>query len=308
MDWTSAFWIILTGALVAGACGLVGCFLILRRMAMLGDAISHAVLPGIVLAFLLTHDKGSLVMVLGAAVFGVLAAFLVQTLSRSGVQEDAGIGVVFTALFAIGVVLVSSQGSSIHLDLDHLLYGEIAYAPFDTLVVGGVDLGARAAWTMGAIFLLDLLVIGLFYKEFKLCAFDAAMAAAVGIPVTLMHYGLMTLVSVTTVGAFESVGAILVVAMLIVPGATAYLLTDRLGVMLGLSVLIGTISSALGYWVAAQLDASIAGAITAVAGLLFLLAFLFSPSHGVLARALARRRLRSQVAADGLGRVEAGDR
>ncbi len=291
----SAAWIILTGALVAGACGLVGSFLILRRMAMLGDAISHAVLPGIVLAFLFTQSRATLPMLAGAAAFGLLAAFLVQALDRGGVHTDAGIGVVFTSLFAIGVVLVSAFAGNIDLDLDHLLYGEIAYTPFDTLAFGGVELGPRAVWIMGGIFLVNLVVIGLLYKEFKLSTFDPAMAAAVGIHVTGIHYLLMALVSVTTVGAFESVGAVLVVAMLIVPGATAYLLTDRLHVMLALTVVIGAVSSALGYLLAARFDAAIAGAMTTVAGLLFAAAFLFSPAHGLVFRALARRRLRRQV-------------
>lgn len=304
-DLASAGWIILTGALVAGASGLVGCFLILRRMAMLGDAISHAVLPGIVLAFLLTHSRATLVMLVGAVVFGLLATFLVQALHRGGVHEDASIGVVFTALFALGVLLVSAMGGNIDLDMEHLLYGEIAYTPFDTLVLGGLDLGPRAVWVMGGILLADLLLIGLLYKEFKLTAFDPAMAAALGMNVTFLHYLLMGMVSVTTVGAFESVGAILVVAMLIVPGATAYLLTDRLHVMLALSMAAGAVSSALGYLLAARFDASIAGAMTTVAGGLFTLAFLFSPRHGVLARVLTRWRLRREVSARALSTLDA---
>jgi len=139
-------------------------------------------------------------------------------------------------------------------------------------------------------------VIGLFYKQLKLCAFDPELAASVGIRVELMHYVLMGLVAVTTVGAFESVGAILVVAMLIVPGATAYLLTDRLGHLLGISVALGVASAALGYRLAATLDASIAGAMATVAGLFFLTAFLFSPRHGVVARAWNHARMRRQVA------------
>lgn len=287
-EWAAAGWIILTGSLVAGACGLVGSFLVLRRMAMLGDAISHAVLPGIVLAFFFTHSKASLVMLLGASAFGLLAAFLVQALTRGGVQEDASIGAVFTALFAAGVVMVSVWGGTIHIDLDHLLYGEIAYVPFDLLTVGGWEVGPRAVWLMGGVFLADLLLIWACFKQFKLCAFDPALAAAVGIPVTFMHYLLMAMVSLTTVGAFESVGAILVVAMLVVPAATAYLLTDRLGPMLAVSVVMGVLSSTLGYGLAARFDASIAGAMTTVAGALFALAFLFSPRHGVLPRLIAR--------------------
>lgn len=289
MDWSHALWIMLTGTLVAGSAGLVGSFLVLRRMAMLGDAISHAVLPGIVIAFLLTGSRNTVAMVIGAGLVGLLTAFLVQALHRVGVQEDAGMGVIFTSLFALGVVLVSVFARNVHLDLEHVLMGEIAYAPFHTLEVGGIALGPMAVWTMGTIFLLNLVVIGLFYKEFKICAFDPQMAAALGISVGFFHYLLMGLVSITTVGAFESVGAVLVVAMLIAPGATAYLLTERLSTMLILSVVQGALSSVLGYFLARALDASIAGAMTTVSGLLFTLALLFAPRTGILARSLSRR-------------------
>lgn len=293
MDYMNAFWIILTGALVAGSAGLIGSFLVLRRMAMLGDAISHAVLPGIVLAFLITGSRTMPFMVVGAGLVGLLTTFLVQALQRAGVQEDAGMGVIFTALFAAGVVMVTLFARNVHLDLEHVLMGEIAYVPWNTLEVGGLSLGPLAVWTMSGVFLLNLLAIGLFYKEFKIVSFDPQMATALGINVAFFHYLMMGLVSVTTVGAFEAVGAVLVVAMLIVPGATAYLLTERLGVMLGLAVLQGVLSSLLGYLLARWLDASIAGAITTISGMLFLLAFLFAPRTGLIARALAGRAMAS---------------
>ncbi len=286
--------IIAIGALVAASAGMVGSFLILRRMAMLGDAISHAVLPGIAIAFLVTHTRAAPAMIIGAALFGLITAWLVQTLQRSGVQEDAGMGVTFTALFALGVVLISLFAGRVHLDLDHVLYGEIAYAPWDQWIVAGWNLGPRALWTMGAIFLIDLAVIGLFFKELKICAFDPNTAAALGINVTLFHYLLMSLVSITTVGAFDSVGAILVVAMLVVPGATAYLLTERLSVMLVLAGVQGVLSSLLGYLLARWTDSSIAAAMSTVSGLLFALAFLFAPGTGVVSRILHRRRLASE--------------
>ncbi|AIG25722.1 metal ABC transporter permease [Brevibacillus sp. 7WMA2] len=288
----NSFWIILTGSLVAATCGFLGCFLILRRMAMLGDAISHAILPGIALAFLITNSRETLPMLIGAGAFGLLTVFLIQLFRNSGVKSDAAIGVTFTALFSIGVVIISLFSSQVDLDLDCVLYGEIAYVPWDTLTIGDLDLGPRAVWGIGIVFLVSLLVISLFYKQFKLCTFDPAMAAAIGIPVALFHYLLMGLVSMATVASFESVGAILVVAMLVVPGATAYLLTDRLPVMLGLSMLIGVLCSALGYALATWLDSSIAGAMTVIAGLLFALAFIFSPRYGLISKLLARRSLR----------------
>ncbi|QOT00971.1 metal ABC transporter permease [Brevibacterium sp. JNUCC-42] len=287
----NSFWIILTGSLVAATCGFLGCFLILRRMAMLGDAISHAILPGIALAFLITNSRETLPMLIGAGAFGLLTVFLIQLFRNSGVKSDAAIGVTFTALFSIGVVIISMFSSQVDLDLDCVLYGEIAYVPWDTLTIGDMELGPRAIWVIGSVFLISLLVISLFYKQFKLCTFDPAMAAAIGIPVALFHYLLMGLVSMATVASFESVGAILVVAMLVVPGATAYLLTDRLPVMLGLSMLIGILCSVFGYVLATWLDSSIAGAMTVIAGLLFALAFVFSPRYGLISKLLARRSL-----------------
>ncbi len=283
--------IILTGSLVAASCGFLGCFLILRRMAMLGDAISHAILPGIVLAFLFSGSREILPMLIGAAIIGLITVFIVQMLNQSGVKSDAAIGVTFTALFSVGVVLVSLYTQQVDLDLDCVLYGEIAYVPWDTWQLGGVDMGPRALWGVGGVFLFSLVVIGLFFKQFKLCSFDPALAAAIGIPVVLFHYLLMTLVSLTTVASFESVGAILVVAMLVVPSATAYLLTDRLHVMLSISMGVGVLSAVMGYFLASWLDSSIAGAMTAVAGLLFLLAFLFSPRHGLVSKMVARKKV-----------------
>jgi len=287
----SAFWIILTGALVASACGLVGCFLVLRKMAMIGDAISHAVLPGIVIAFLISGSRDSLVMLFGAAIIGIITVFLIQLFTQSGVQSDASIGVVFTALFAVGIILISLYTRDIDLDLDCVLYGEIAYVPWNTIDFMGVDIGPKAVLGVGFTLFLSIIIISLFYKQFKVCSFDPAMAAAVGIPVALFHYLLMGLVSLTTVASFESVGAILVVGMLVVPPATAYLLTDRLSLMIIYTIIIGCFSSILGYYLASLLDASIAGSMICVAGAIFILALLFSPAHGVFMRKIKQNKL-----------------
>lgn len=293
----NTFYVILTGVLVAGACSVVGCFLVLRRMAMIGDAISHSVLPGIVIAFLLSGTRDSVLMMLGAAALGLITVWLIELFKQSGVQTDASIGVVFTALFAVGIILVSLYASQVDLDLDCVLYGEIAYVPWNTLEIGGADIGPKAIWMVGTMFGLNLLVIALFFKQFKLCAFDPGLAAAVGIPVALFHYLLMSLVSLTTVASFESVGAILVVGMLVVPPITAYLWTERLSTMIALSVGIGAASAVLGYYAAKWLDASIAGGMICAAGLLLLLSFLFSPTHGIIARKLRSRRGFGQAAA-----------
>lgn len=287
----SDFWILLTGALVASCCGVLGVFLVLRKMAMIGDAISHSVMPGIVVAFLLSGSRDSLLMMFAALVCGLLTTFLIQMFQNSGIQSDASIGVVFTALFAIGVVLVSLYARQVHLDQDAILYGEIAYVHWNIWELGGINMGPKAVWLLGFTLVVIAAVIGLFYKQFKLCAFDPALAAAIGIPVAIFHYLLMGLVSMATVSSFESVGAILVVGLLIIPASTAYLLTDRLGVMIGLSVAVGIASTFIGYGTAVLLDASIAGCMVCAASLLFVAAFLFSPSHGIVIKKLRLRQL-----------------
>ena len=283
----------LVAAVTAIACALPGVFLVLRRMALMSDAISHAILVGIVLAFFVTEDLSSPLLIIAAAATGVVTVSLVELLNRTHlVREDAAIGLVFPALFSLGVILISRFAGDVHLDTDAVLLGELAFAPFDRLIVGGYDLGPQALYVMGAILLLNLICLTLFYKELKLATFDAALAAALGFSPGLIHYGLMALVSVTAVGAFDAVGSVLVVALMIAPPATAYLLTDRLPRMLGLSAAIGVLSALSGYWLAHMLDASIAGSMATMAGVLFGLAFLLAPDRGLIA--LARRRARQR--------------
>lgn len=280
--------IIFTASLVASSCALLGCFLILRKMAMVGDAISHAVLPGIVIAFLISGSRDSMTMLIGAGLIGVLTTFLIEFLHKKAkLQTDASIGVTFTWLFAIGVVLISLFAGKVDLDQDCVLYGEIAYVPLDTLIVGGQSIGPRALYIMGIILTIIILFICVGYKELFLTTFDPAYASAIGISTTLWHYLLMGAVSATTVASFESVGAILVVALLIAPAATAYLITDNLKWMLVIACIAGIVASITGYFFAVWLDGSIAGAIAAMAGAIFVLAMIFSPTHGILMKKIS---------------------
>lgn len=272
-----AFWIILAGALVAIPCGLLGCYLILRKMAMVGDAISHAVLPGIVIAFFVSGSREPISMLLGAGILGILTTFLIEFFhTKARLQTDAAIGVTFTWLFALGVILISVFAGQIDLDQDCVLYGEIAYVPIDLWITdSGTIMGPRVIYIMGIVFLVVLLFIVIGYKELFLTTFDSSFASATGISVALWHYLLMGAVSFTTVGAFESVGAILVVAFLIVPPATAYLLTEDFKQMLLITCILGIIISFLGYHLAVWLDGSIAGAMSVVAGFIFGVAFVY---------------------------------
>ena len=283
--------ILVTAALVVVPCALLGTFLVLRQMTMLGDAISHAALPGIVLAFFLTGSLGSLAAAGGAAVLGLITVGAVEALQRSGrVRADASIGIVFTSLFALGVLLIARYGGNVHLDLEHVLYGEIAFTPLQLLVIGDTVLGPRSWWTMGLVTLIVVAFVLLLFKELTAATFDPALAALLGLSPVLVHYLLTVVLSVTVVGAFDSVGAILVVAFLAGPPATAYLLTDGLRRMMALAVALGLLAAVAGYALAVLLDVSIAGMMATTVGAIFVLALLGSPSQGLVAGALRRRR------------------
>lgn len=283
----------LIAIVTAVACALPGVFLVLRRMTLMSDAISHAILPGIVLAFFFTHSLSSPLLILAAAGTGVLTVVFVELLQRTKlVKEDAAIGLTFPALFSIGVILISRFAGNVHLDIDAVLLGELAYAPLNRLKIVGYDLGPVSLYVMGVMLTLNLVFILLLYKELKLATFDASLAATLGFAPALIHYGLMTLVSMTTVGAFDAVGSILVVALIVGPPATAYLMTDRLSRMLILSAIIGSVNAVSGYWVAYLFDVSIAGAIATVTLLVFGSVFLVVPNRGIIA--IARRHARQK--------------
>ena len=257
---------------------------------MIGDAISHAVLPGIVIAFLLTGSRESIEMILGAALVGVFTTFLIEFFNkRARLQTDAAIGVTFTWLFAMGVILISLFAGQIDLDQDCVLYGEIAYVPIDLWITkGGEVLGPKALYIASFILLLNLIFIGIGFKQLYLTTFDPDFAAAIGISVGLWNYLLMGAVSMTTVAAFDSVGAILVVALMVAPASIAYLLTEKFRQMLFLSAIASIIISVLGYYLAVYLDGSIAGAMVTVAGALFAVAFIFRPGGRIGKRKLVQ--------------------
>lgn len=269
-----AFWIILTGSLVAICCSMLGSFLILRKMAMLGDAISHAVLPGLVIAYLASGSRASLPMLAGAALFGVFTTFIIELLhGKFKLQSDASIGISFTALFAVGVIMVSAFAGQIDLDQECVLYGEIAYIPLDVWFVFGKNIGPYAVYVLLFLFILLLVFFWYGYQALKITSFDKEYAVSIGISTAFWQYSLMSMVSFTTVVSFEQVGAILVVAFFIIPAATAYLLTHHLRTMIILSCLFGVASAGLGYLLAVYIDGSIAGAMATVSGLIFFIVF-----------------------------------
>ncbi len=290
----------LIAVMTAAACALPGAFLTLRRMSMTSDAITHTILLGIVLGFLVTNDLTSPLLMVGATLTGVLTVWLTGMLQRTRlVSEDSAVGIVFPLLFSVAIILITRYARSTHLDADSVLLGELAFAPFDRLVVGGVDIGAKGIYIAGALLLINAVFITVFFKELTVTTFDPRLAAILGFLPSVISYALMTLSSLTAVGAFEAVGSVLVVAFMIGPPVTASLLTDDLKTLLFLSVGLGALAGVLGYQMAEALDVSIAGSMAVMVGALFLLAFIFAPGrgllHGMRMRRHRRRAFREQL-------------
>lgn len=320
--------IAVTAALAAMSCTVPGLWLVLRRHSMMGDALSHSALPGIVIAFLAATALRSagwvsaerlaaaeqLILFAGAAGAGLATAWLTEWVEQHGhVEANAALGVVFTALFALGLFLVRFAVDDAHLDTDCVLFGRVELAALDTLPIGGWEI-PRAALINGAILAFNLLLLVLFYKELQVSAFDPGLATTQGINARAMHYAHMAVTAVTSVAAFETVGSILVVGLLVVPTATAQLLTVRLKPLIALSLALAAGAAAAGHWLSQTVppavfgrlgyprveDASTSGMIAVTAGLLFLLAWLAAPRQGLLAGLWNRSRLGVRIIAEDL--------
>jgi len=304
-NWSLDGWIVAAGVLAAVSAALLGNFLVLRRMSMLGDAISHSVLPGLAAAFFISGTRNSLPMFLGAIIVGVLTAFLTEWVRGMGkVDEGASMGVVFTSLFALGLVLIVQGADQVDLDPGCVLYGAIELTPLDKVTIGRMEI-PRAVVTLGIVAAINSVFVLLFYKELKLSSFDPALSSSSGMSAGLMHYLLMTLVAVTAVASFESVGNILVVAMFVVPPATAYLLTDRLPVMICLSVVLASIAAVMGHVGAITIPAwfgyrstTTAGMMAVASGAIMLLAVAFAPRHGIVVKWMNQRLLSLSILSD----------
>ncbi len=298
MDWliNPDVVIILVGTLVGIASTLLGTFLVLRKSSMLADAISHSILLGIILVYLLTKNQFSPFFVVGAATAGVATVALTELLANSKrVKNDAAIGLVYPLLFAIAVLLINLFARNVHIDTDAVLLGSIELSWLDTVSVFGIEI-ARSVLSMSLVTAVNLLFVIFFYKELKLSTFDPGLATALGFSPVVLYYLLLSLSSITAVTAFDSVGAVLLVAFMIVPPTAAYLLTDKLWKILIYGVLIAIASSLLGYLTAFGLDVSIGGMMVCFSGLFLLLAFLFGPRYGLIAQEIRRATQRSENA------------
>jgi ABC-type Mn2+/Zn2+ transport system permease subunit len=281
-------WAIATAAVVSAGCAVVGSLLVVRRLSLLGDAISHAVLPGIVVAVLLGGRPGDLSVLVGATVAALVTVGLTRFFQQQGgLAEDAGTGVAFTTLFAIGVLLVTISGSRIDLDPGCILYGILELVPFDTIPLAGWEL-PRAFVSAAAVLVVVSLGLMSTWRWQVFTAFDADAARAAGVPTTAVTVGLLAGVSLATVAGFEAVGAILVVAMLVVPAAAAERLALRLHHVLGLAVLLAMTGAVVGYLAAWHFNTSAAGMMAVVLGLEYVVAILIAPQDGLLAQGMTR--------------------
>jgi manganese/zinc/iron transport system permease protein len=263
-------WIILLAVLVAVTCALAGIFLQLGGRPLMGDALAHGVLPGIAVAFLWSGSRDTLLFMPFAALVALALVWLTErTVGRGRLREDAGMGIVYTVFFSIGVILISAFAGDIDLDLDCVLYGELIYTPWQRWSWDGVDLGPRAAWLLGVALVIQAGLWLVMRKELALMSFDPVFAGVMGLPTRMLFYVHMSTVALTVVAAFEVVGAILVVAMLLIPVATARLWSRTLGQLFTLTVLIAVLMALGGLGLALVVDTSIAGAMTVAGGLLF---------------------------------------
>ena len=256
--------------ITALACVIPGNFLILRGTALMSDALSHAILFGIVVTFLIVQDINSPFIFLGAILSGILTVTITELLTQTGkINHDAAIGLTFPFLFSIAVILINLFAHNIHLDTDAILVGELAFAPFHTLYLFNYNCGPVALWNMCIILCLNITCISYFYKELQITTFDHSYAKTIGYKPILFHYLLMLLTSITIIQAFHTTGTILIISFIITPAATAYLMTQKLYEMIIVSCLMAIIAVLCGFLIAHTFDTSIAGAITLANGIIF---------------------------------------
>lgn len=284
-------------ALVATGCAVPGMFLVLRGKAMITDSVSHSILPGIAAGFLISGSVSSPLLMVGASAAALASILSSEALSRSRlISDDSSIALVYPFLFSAGVILIARYAGNAHLDTDSVLLGELAFAPFDRIVIGGKDIGPFSLYSSGAAVLLNGLFIAAFYKELKLSAFDPSGAKSAGFSSPALSISFAAIVCLTCVTSFNAVGSVLLVAFVATPPCCALLLTDKLGGAIAVSVVVAAVSSVAGFHAATVWNTNIAGAITTVLGAVFVLILTFAPRKGILSRVFENRRRKKEFA------------
>lgn len=275
--------------ITAVSCALLGVFLVLKNMAMVADALSHTVLLGIVLGYFIAGDLDSPILFVGAALFGVMTVYAIEyAVNKFAIQSDAATGLVFTLLFALAIILISKYARNVHLDVDVVLSGEVVFATLNTMEIFGIQVPISFA-RMFVMLVINLAFVTVTYQQLKVSIFDPVYAKSIGVAVGFLNLVLMTLVSITTVVAFDTVGAILVISLMVAPALSAHLLSKRLSIMLLVALLYGVINSVLGYYVAIYFNVSISGTIAFAGFVTFLLTLLFAPS-GLIGKRFKRAK------------------
>lgn len=275
--------------ITAVSCALLGVFLVLKNMAMVADALSHTVLLGIVLGYFIAGDLDSPILFVGAALFGVMTVYAIEyVVNKFAIQSDAATGLVFTLLFALAIILISKYARNVHLDVDVVLSGEVVFATLNTMEIFGIQVPISFA-RMFVMLVINLAFVAVTYQQLKVSIFDPVYAKSIGVAVGFLNLVLMTLVSITTVVAFDTVGAILVISLMVAPALSAHLLSRRLSIMLLVALLYGVINSVLGYYVAIYFNVSISGTIAFAGFVTFLLTLLFAP-NGLIGKRFKRAK------------------
>lgn len=275
--------------ITAVSCALLGVFLVLKNMAMVADALSHTVLLGIVLGYFIAGDLDSPILFMGAALFGVMTVYAIEyVVNKFAIQSDAATGLVFTLLFALAIILISKYARNVHLDVDVVLSGEVVFATLNTMEIFGIQVPISFA-RMFVMLVINLAFVTVTYQQLKVSIFDPVYAKSIGVAVGFLNLVLMTLVSITTVVAFDTVGAILVISLMVAPALSAHLLSKRLSIMLLVALLYGVINSVLGYYVAIYFNVSISGTIAFAGFVTFLLTLLFAP-NGLIGKRFKRAK------------------
>lgn len=297
IEWNSQ--VILMGLLICWTSGIIGSFIVVRKMALMGDAISHGILPGLVISFLVCGSLEIGPMLAGACIAGVVCSFCIESLRQNTkIKQDASMAIVFTTFFAIGVTLINLQSGHLDLDASCILYGEIGLTPLaPNFALAGKNLGNRSLWIIGSVFLIIILTTCLFYRQLLLTSFDSILARSIGLPVRRIHFALMFLLALCTVASLEAVGVILVVAMLIFPCVTASFFFHRLPVILFCCFPLGVLYTFGGFHLAHWLDCSIAAAMVISATVIFIFALLFNTETGLF-RIFYRSKANFQLTID----------
>lgn len=289
--------VLLIALVTSASCSILGVYLVLRKMSMIVDAISHTILLGIVLGFAMTHSLTSPLLMIGAVIIGLVTVYLIELLVKTRrMNEDAATGIIFPLLFSIAVIMISMEFSHVHLDIDMVLVGNILLSSFEQLTINGINLGPKMLYIMSGVLIINVVFVSVWYKELKIVSFDPLLASILGFSPFIIHYVLMGLISLTAVAAFNVMGSILVIALMIGPPISALMVTNRLHWTLLSSAIIGSINTIMGYQLAIILDVSVSGMIATVTLIVFLLFVSVSPKKGLIIRFIKRRQLKESYA------------